>query len=148
MLLDHPVVLFRDEWLKDRGGKFRVVIAGQKIANVVEQGANYVFFVLTRLMRARRRLQAVFQPINLEAAIIATQQLQMIQHASGQPLLERADVARYRFPVLLCTVLHVGEVRLKSVFRRCSVSHSCLLLAGSIRCGAACRPNRVRAVCV
>ena len=61
-----------------------MIVAAERVADVVEQRHHDIGLALAAAMGAGRGLQAVLQPVDREAAIIAVEQLQMGQHAVGQ----------------------------------------------------------------
>jgi hypothetical protein len=73
MLLHHPQVLGADERLEDRRGDVRVIVGAQRVADVMEQGADHVFFVATIAPGAAGGLQGVGQTIHRETAEIPLQ---------------------------------------------------------------------------
>jgi len=76
VLLDHPVILRRDEGLQNGGGHVRVVAAAQRVADVVQQRAHHVFFVALVAQRQGGCLQGVRVAIDRRTAKVPTQQFQ------------------------------------------------------------------------
>jgi hypothetical protein len=76
-MLDDPVQFLVDEGLEDRRGDIGMIVAAERVADVVEQGGDDIFFALARLVGAGGRLQAVLQPIDRKPAIVTVEQLQM-----------------------------------------------------------------------
>jgi hypothetical protein len=52
VMLDHPVALLRNEGLDDGGRDVGVVPRSQRVSDIVQQGADNIFFVPPRLIRA------------------------------------------------------------------------------------------------
>jgi hypothetical protein len=57
VVLHHPQVGFADEGLEDGRGDIRVVVAAERVADVVQQGANDVLLVPPVAQRQRGGLQ-------------------------------------------------------------------------------------------
>ena len=71
MVGDHPVQFLVDERLQDGRGDVGVVVAAQRVADVMKQGPDDILFALAGAVGAGGGLQAVLQPVDREAAIIA-----------------------------------------------------------------------------
>ena len=92
MLLDHPVVLGRHEGLEDGGGDVGVVVGAERVADVVEQGADDVLLVLPGPEGPGGGLEGVGQPVDGEAAEVAVEQPEVAEDPVGQalPMLDEA----------------------------------------------------------
>ena len=86
VLLHHPVVLLRHERAEDGGGDVGVVVGAERVADVVEQGADDVLLVLAGPMGRRRGLEGVREPVDGEAAEVAVEQAQVGEDPVGQTL--------------------------------------------------------------
>src|SRR3546814_18823441 len=89
----------------------------ERVADVVEQRHHDIFLVAAIAVRARRGLQAMFEPIDRKAAIIAAEQLQMLEDALAIVRREFLLLARAAVPILLRPVVHRSEER--SVGKEC-----------------------------
>ena len=70
VVLDHEVVGLGHERLEDAGGDVGVAVRAERVADVVEQGAQHVLVVAAVALGAGRGLQAVLQPVDREAAVV------------------------------------------------------------------------------
>ena len=86
-----------------------MVVAAQRVANVVQQRHHHILLVAPVAMRARCGLQRVFEPIDRKAAEIPVEQAEMVEHAIGQALGESAIFAADDRPVFCGTLLHLAE---------------------------------------
>ena len=84
VMLDDPVHLLVDERLQDRRGDVRMIVAAERIANVVEQRSDDVILRFASPVRARRSLKRMLEPVDREPPLIAVEQLQMFQNAIRQ----------------------------------------------------------------
>ncbi len=66
VMLDDPVVLLRHEGLDDGGRDLGVIAGTQRVADIVQQGTDHVFFVSACLPGAGGGLQAMLQAIDRE----------------------------------------------------------------------------------
>jgi hypothetical protein len=73
VVLHEPMVLLRNERLDDNCRNICMIVRAQRIADVVQQSAGHILFVTAGLIRASRGLQAMFEAIDWEPAIIAFQ---------------------------------------------------------------------------
>jgi hypothetical protein len=73
VLLDHPVILFRNERLQDGCGDIGVIAGSERVTDVVQKCADDVFLIPSILVRASGGLQAMLQPVNSEAAAVTVQ---------------------------------------------------------------------------
>ena len=111
VVLADPVHFLAHERLDDRGGDFRVVIAAQRVADIVEQRHHDVLLVAPVAMRASRGLEGMLQPADREAAEIAVEQLEMIENPVRQPFGESAVFASDDRPILGGAFLHFAKRR-------------------------------------
>ena len=109
VVLADPVQFLAHERLDDRGGDIGMVVAAQRIADIVQQRHHHILLVAPVPVGARRGLQRVFEPVDRESAEIAVEQPQMIQHAVGDPAGEVPEMRRDDRPVLGRAFLHLAE---------------------------------------
>ena len=88
VLLHHPEVGFGYEGFEDGGGDIEMIAATQRVADVMQQGADHILFIAAVLERQRGSLQRMGITVDREAAMIAIEQLEMRQDAVGQGLEE------------------------------------------------------------
>ena len=86
-----------------------MVERAQRVTNVVEQRHHHIFLVAPIAMRARSGLQAMLEPVDGKAAIIAAQQFQMIEDALAVLRRKFLLLARDDIPIFLCAVDHRTE---------------------------------------
>ncbi len=84
VLLYHPVVALGHERLDDRRPDVRMVVGRERVADVVEQRARDVLVIPIGAIRARRRLQRVREPVDVEPAVVPVEEAQVIHHAVGE----------------------------------------------------------------
>ena len=108
---DHPVIGLRDVGLQDRGGDVGVVGRSQRIADVMQERTDHIFFIPTVAQGAGRRLQAVLEPVDGVPAIVALQQLQVIEHPVREAALERLHLFGDQLPILRRRIDHRREAR-------------------------------------
>ena len=137
VVLHHPQVFGADKGLEDGGRDVRVVVAAQRVPNVVQQRTHHIFLVAPVAVRQRGGLQAVRQPVDWKAAAIAIEQAQVVEHAIGQLLRKGPRFGRNDGPVFYRAVGHVREVRV--------LRHGCLLARGC-RCARHVVPQAQAAV--
>ena len=111
VMLADPVQFVADERRDDRSRDVGVVVAAERIANVVQQRHDHIVFVPSVAMRAGGGLQRMFQPADRETAEIAFQQPQVIEHAIGQSARENPILAADYGPVLRRAFLHLAKFR-------------------------------------
>ena len=109
VLFDHPVVGFGYEGFQDCGGNVGMVPGGQRIADVVQQGAHDIFLVFAALVRERRGQQGMLQAVDGKAAVFPAEQFQMADDAVGKRGGKRPVPRRDDFPVSLGAFLHRVE---------------------------------------
>ncbi len=128
MVFDGPGDLIADEGTDDLGGHLVVVLRGEAIADVVQQGANNPVDIGTVVERPGGRLQAVLEAVDLvarEGLVGLTRQF--LEHALPGLVEEGLLELVQREVVVARAVLHLGEGHLK-VFGD-PVAHG-LLLSG------------------
>ena len=113
VLGDDPVIFFRQEGRQYGGGNIGVIIAAQRIADIVQQRHHDIFLVTAIAMRARCGLERMLQPVDREAAIIAVKQTQMGQHALRQRRCKGPECTGNRGPVLGRPLFHGAEFGLR-----------------------------------
>ena len=84
MLFDHPVQIGMHVRLEDRGGDLGVPVRAERVADVVDECAEHVLVGTAGALGAGGGLQAVGQPVDGEAAVIAVEQPQMREDAIRQ----------------------------------------------------------------
>jgi hypothetical protein len=84
----------------------------ERIADVVEQRHHDIFLIAAIAVRAGRGLQAMLEPIDRKAAIVAAEQLQMVEDAPAIVRGELLLLARDDVPVFLRPVDHRAEGRM------------------------------------
>ena len=77
----------------------------------MEQRHHDIFLALAAAVGAGRGLERMLQPVDREAAIIAVEQLQMGEHAVGQPAAMAEELRADDRPVLLGAFIHAAEGR-------------------------------------
>ena len=92
VVLDHPQVGFRDERLEDRSRDRAVVEGAEGVADVVKKRAHDILFVSTVSVGAGRRLQAMLQAVDVVAAEIALEELQVPEDTVGKSIGELGDI--------------------------------------------------------
>jgi hypothetical protein len=60
-----------------------VIVAGERVANVVQQRAHHVLLIFAVEVRQGRCLQAMGQPVYGETTVVTTQQAQVVKQAIG-----------------------------------------------------------------
>ena len=95
-----------------------MIVAAERVADVVEQGSDDIFLIFPAAMGAGRGLQAVLQPVDRETAIIAVEDLEMGQHAVGELAGERHEMRPDDRPVLGGAFVHVAEFGLGLLVHR------------------------------
>ncbi len=95
-----------------------MIVAAERIADVVKQSRDDIFLSFPAAMGAGRGLQAVLQPIDRKAAIIAIENLQMRQHPISKLPGEWHEMLADNRPVLGCAFVHVTETCLNMVVHR------------------------------
>jgi hypothetical protein len=83
VFLHHPQALLRDERLQDRRRDVRMVVAAERVADIVQERAHHVLLVAPITVRARRGLQRVLESAHRIAAVVLTQHAQVREHAIG-----------------------------------------------------------------
>ena len=83
VLFQHPVVGLADERLQDGGDDLAVVERTERLADVVQQTAHHVLFVLAVAERPGRRLQAVAEPVH-GIGFVALEARQHVHQQIGQ----------------------------------------------------------------
>src|SRR5205823_730258 len=111
VLLHHPVVLGRHEGLEDGGGDVGVVVGAERVADVVEQGADDVLLVLPGPEGPGGRLEGVRQAVDGEAAEVAVEEAEVVEHPVGQAPAVGHEALPDDRPVLGGRRLHAGERR-------------------------------------
>ena len=111
VLFHHPVVLLRHERPEDGGGDVGVVVGAQRVADVVEEGADEILLVLPGPEGPGGRLERVRQPVDGEAAEVAVEQAEMGQDPVGQAVAVLDEALSDDRPVLGGRLLHPGEAR-------------------------------------
>src|SRR5262249_47655744 len=76
VLFDHPEVLGGDERLQDGGGDVGMIVSAQRVADVVQEGADDVFFVAAVAVGEGGGLERMSQAVDGEAAEIAVKELE------------------------------------------------------------------------
>lgn len=84
VVLADPVHFLAHERRDDRCRHVGVVVAAQRVPDVVEQGHDDVLLVAPVAVGAGRGLQRMLQPAYGETAEIPFQQAQVVEHAIGQ----------------------------------------------------------------
>ncbi len=103
-----------------------MIVAAQRVANIVKQRADHIFLVAAVAMRAGRGLDGMFQPVDREATIIAIEQAQMVDHALGEPLVEALGMLNDDIPIILGAFQHFAKLR--AFAHVVSVGHAFLLI--------------------
>src|SRR3546814_19586375 len=80
-VLKDPEIFLGQKGFEDRRRDIGMIERAERVADVVEQRHHDIFLVAAIAVRARRGLQAMFEPIDRKAAIIAAEQLQMLEDA-------------------------------------------------------------------
>ena len=83
MVLADPVDFLGHEGLDDRRGHFGVVVAAQRVADVVQQRHDHILLVTAVAVRASRGLERVLEAAHGKAPEIAVEQAQVFEHAVG-----------------------------------------------------------------
>jgi hypothetical protein len=109
VLLDEPQVPFGHERREDRRGNVGMVVAAERVADVVEQRAHHVLGVAAVALRPARGLQAMLEPADGIAAGVACEQAEVGEHAVRQLLVVGACVRGDHAPVLGGSVAHLAE---------------------------------------
>lgn len=109
VVLHHPVVGLAHEGLEDGGGDVGVVEAAERVADVVQQRAHHVFLVAAVAQGAGGGLQRVGVAVDREAAVVAFEDLQVLDHARGQAARELHEFATDQLPVFARAFLHALE---------------------------------------
>jgi hypothetical protein len=109
VVLHHPQVLGAHEGLQDGRRDVGMVEGAERVADVVQQRAGDVLVVAAVAQRAGRGLQRVRVAVDREAAVVALQDLQVLDHALGQGLREGHEFAGDDLPVGGGAVLHADE---------------------------------------
>ncbi|MCY1314655.1 hypothetical protein D9M70_653310 [compost metagenome] len=86
-----------------------MVEAAQRVADVVQQRADHVLLVAAVAQRARGGLQRVRVAVDRKAAVVAFEDLQVLDHARGQAARELHELAADQLPVFARAVLHALE---------------------------------------
>src|SRR3546814_18421890 len=86
-----------------------MIEGAERVADVVEQRHHDIFLVAAIAVCPGRGLQAMFEPIDRKAAIIAAEQLQMIEDALAIVRRELLLLARDDVPILLRPVDQIGR---------------------------------------
>ena len=81
MMLHHPVICFRYEWLQDASSNVRVIKRSKRVSDVVEQCADDVLVVTTIFLGACRGLQRVFQTVDGETTVVVAQMFEVFKNA-------------------------------------------------------------------
>ena len=144
VVFHHPVVGIANERFQQHGGHVGVVEGAQGVADVVQQGTDHIFVILSITVGQGGGLQAVLEPVDLETTEITFQQAQVRHDAIGQAFAEVAEGLGDDLPVLAGAVLHVGELG-----AGCGhVIHGALLIPRSRGyCGPACAAGRATPGC-
>src|SRR3546814_19916476 len=95
-----------------------MIEGAERVADVVEQRHHDIFLVAAIAVCPGRGLQAMFEPIDRKAAIIAAEQLQMIEDALAIVRRELLLLARDDVPILLRPVDHRAAFGVRSEERR------------------------------
>ena len=77
MVLHHPQIGLAHKGLQNGGCDVRVVVGAQGVANVVQQGADDIFFVATIRQRQCGGLQRVTVPVDRKPSVVVLQQSQV-----------------------------------------------------------------------
>jgi hypothetical protein len=109
VVLHHPVVGLAHEGLQDGGGDVGVVEAAERVADVVQQRAHHVLLVAAVAQRAGGGLQRVGVAVDRKAAVVALEDLQVLDHAGGQAARELHELAADQLPVFARALLHALE---------------------------------------
>src|SRR6202000_1576757 len=109
VLLDHPVIGFRDEGLETRRRDIRMVVYAERVADVVNKSADDILLVPARLVRHCGGLQRMFQTRHRETAAVAFEQPQMVEDAIDMALFEHFARRSNLHPVVLGRVGEGGE---------------------------------------
>src|SRR4029078_9987990 len=56
MVLDHPVILVRDERFQDRGANIRMIVSAKGVADIMQQGTDHILLIPTILVSSSCRL--------------------------------------------------------------------------------------------
>ena len=86
-----------------------MIVAAERIADVVQQGHHYILFVAPVAVRACSGLQRMLEPADGKAAEIAIEKLEMVQHTVRQSLGKSAVFAADDRPVFGRAFLHLAE---------------------------------------
>ena len=77
----------------------------------MQERTDHIFFIPTVAQGAGRRLQAVLEPVDGVPAIVALQQLQVIEHPVREAALERLHLFGDQLPILRRRIDHRREAR-------------------------------------
>ena len=128
MVLDHEVVGLGDERFDDASGNRWMVERAERVTDVVDQCAEYVLVVFAVFLGSCRRLQAVLQAVDREAAVVLAEFAEQPDDSVSDKALGDAELGRDDGPVFSSRFFEALERRaLVSLGRFCSVGHGALL---------------------
>jgi len=118
------VVLLGHEGVDDHRGELGVIVAGERVADVVDERADDVLLVAPVAMCARGGLERMGEPVDRVSAGVTGEERQVTEDAVGQALLEAERVARDDGVIVPRGVHHAGEGGLRPVVGSHVPSHT------------------------
>ena len=118
MVLHHPMVGLTDVGLEQDRSDICVVGRPQRIAYVMQQRTDDIFFVFTVFVSQSRCLQTVGESINGKTTAVAFEQQQMINNSLVQRFGKLLHLGTNNGPILERSIFHVVEF--------CAFRNSCI----------------------